>query len=95
MHTQPAPVIWLNGFPGAGKLTVAERLAEIFGEEALLIDSHQLIDVVTLPRDHPEYRAKRKAVRALAFQKYVYSKETLGRAVIFTGAWFPLWTTWI
>lgn len=88
--------IWINGFPAVGKLTVATELQRLL-PDSVLIDNHQLIDVVTLPRDHPEYNAQRERVRQEAFRKWVHPgsdeesgcgsrDEQLGRIVIFTGA---------
>ncbi|KND91831.1 hypothetical protein TOPH_03362 [Tolypocladium ophioglossoides CBS 100239] len=86
--------IWINGFPGVGKLTVATELQRLL-PGSLLIDNHQLIDVVKLPRDHPQYNTQRERVRQEAFRKWVHPDgdeesscgsrdERLGRIVIFT-----------
>lgn len=83
----PAPYIWINGFPGVGKLTAALQLQRLI-PQSCLIDNHQLIDVVKLPRDHPEYNGERERVRDEAYQKYVYpdnDPDQLERVVIFTG----------
>ncbi|OAQ59905.1 AAA domain-containing protein [Pochonia chlamydosporia 170] len=64
--------IWINGFPGVGKLTVAIELQKRL-KGSLLLDNHTLIDVVKLPRDHPEYASERKLARQRAFSQYVYS----------------------
>ncbi|KAJ6440047.1 AAA domain-containing protein [Purpureocillium lavendulum] len=63
--------IWINGFPGVGKLTVAMELHRLL-PNSVLIDNHQLIDVVQLPRDHPDYNAQRERVRREAFAKWVH-----------------------
>lgn len=83
----PAPYIWINGFPGVGKLTAARHLQRLI-PRSVLIDNHSLIDVVKLPRDHPDYNAERERVREEAYQKYVYpedDEDQLQRVVIFTG----------
>lgn len=90
-----ATYIWINGFPGVGKLTVARALqAQLPNSD--LIDNHSLIDVVKLPRDHPEYNGQREQVRQDAFNRYVHpetdeqsacgnKEEQMKRVVIFTG----------
>ena len=40
----PPPLIWLNGFPGSDKLTAANALVNLVGEDKIhLIDNHRLI----------------------------------------------------
>ena len=59
--TQSAPLIWINGFPGTGKYTIASILANKWMEgQCALIHNHDLIDAVTVPRDHPMYRSLRR-----------------------------------
>lgn len=91
---QPGPLVWINAFAGVGKLTIARELVKALGgpEKAILIDNHTLIDVVTLPRDHKDYQAQRKAVRQSCFKQYVLCEpsgagsavEDKSRVVIFT-----------
>lgn len=82
--------IWINGFPGVGKLTVAIELQRRL-PGSILLDNHSLIDVVTLPRDHPDYNSERKKARQRAFADHVYSEdeqqneERLKRVIITTG----------
>jgi len=82
-----APLVWINGFPGSGKLTVAKALAELLGKEMILIDNHQLIDPVEakIPRDHPDYQKERQLQRRIAFSEYVANATMRSRIVIFTG----------
>ncbi|WQF80681.1 Putative P-loop containing nucleoside triphosphate hydrolase [Colletotrichum destructivum] len=63
-----APVVWLNGYPGTGKLTVATAL----------------IDQVKISRRNPRYWDARKTERRLVFEKYVLSNSHKDRIVIFT-----------
>lgn len=90
-----APYIWINGFPGVGKLTTALALQRTL-DDAVLLDNHSLIDVVALPRDHPQYHVERKQARQAAFAKYVYSEDgshdakKLQRPIIATGAYNPV-----
>lgn len=86
----PKPYIWINAFPGVGKLTTARQLHSLI-PNSVLIDNHMLIDVVKLPRDHPDYNAQRIKVRQEAFAKWAHptgegSTETLQRVLIFTGS---------
>ena len=84
--TRPAPLIWINAFPGTGKYTIASILANKLMEgQCTLVHNHDLIDAVKLPRDHPVYRTLRKEERTKAFAKHVLAPETKGRFVIFTG----------
>lgn len=91
METKPPPgiIIWINGFPGVGKLSIARKLVERLtdcGCGAVLIDNHQLIDPVTLLRDHPDYNVERRAVRQTALARYVLDpdSEAWRKVVIFT-----------
>ncbi|KAI1123613.1 hypothetical protein F5Y10DRAFT_280788 [Nemania abortiva] len=80
-----APLIWINGFPGSGKLTVATAL-QALGESITLIDNHTLIDPVSarIPRDHPDYQRERQAERQAAFGQHVTSPSSLSRPIVFT-----------
>lgn len=86
-QTQPAaPLIWINAFPGTGKYTIASILANKLMEgRCTLVHNHDLIDAVTLPREHPMYRTLRKEERTRAFEQHVLALETGERAVVFTG----------
>lgn len=88
---KPGCHIWINGFPGVGKLTVAKELHRML-DNSVLIDNHQLIDVVKLPRDDPDYNAQRIKAREAAFEKWVYldgeaaeGNAKAQRVIIFTG----------
>lgn len=82
--------IWINGFPGVGKLTVATELQRRL-PGSVLLDNHTLIDIVTLPRDHVNYDSERRRARQAAFAEHVYSQdeqenaERLQRVIIATG----------
>jgi len=77
-------LIWISGYPGVGKFTIAKELKALIGQDAILIDNHQLIDVVDLPRDHVDYQSQRKAVRAQAFERVLFNGETATKVAIFT-----------
>lgn len=82
---RPAPVVWINGFPGTGKLTVATALADLH-PDAMVIDDHKLIDPVEkrFPRSHPEYQEQRQAYRQAVFDEYVCNKAFSAITIIFT-----------
>lgn len=84
--TPAAPLVWINGFPGVGKLTVATEVAARI-PDAILIDNHKMIDPVAakFSRDHPEYQSERRKVRQATFQSIVQSQQNRERVVIFTG----------
>ncbi|TXC00695.1 hypothetical protein FocTR4_00008194 [Fusarium oxysporum f. sp. cubense] len=54
--TIKAPVVWINGFPGTGKKTIADAMRQL-DPNILVLDNHKLIDPVAavISRDHPEY----------------------------------------
>lgn len=80
-----APVIWINGFPGTGKRTIAVRLLNLLGSDrATLIDNHQHADRVTVSRRHPHYWHARNAELSKVLQAHVLSRDTLSKTVIFT-----------
>lgn len=81
-----APLIWINGFPGAGKLTVARELGAL-DERFKIIDNHQLIDPVEarFSRSQPEYQPARKQERQRVFAEWVRSEQHLARTIVFTG----------
>ncbi|KAK4182082.1 hypothetical protein QBC35DRAFT_396683 [Podospora australis] len=87
LKREVAPIIWMNGFPGTGKLTVAEKLAALCGpENATVLDNHKLIDPVEakIPRSHPDYQKERQLYRQAVFEEHVCNAGTLSRLVIFT-----------
>lgn len=61
-----APLVWINGFPGLGKLTIAKILAAR-DTNIILVDNHQMIDPVEakISRDHPDYQTERQRHRQL------------------------------
>ncbi|RYP05586.1 hypothetical protein DL764_003699 [Monosporascus ibericus] len=83
--TKAAPVLWINGFPGSGKLTVAKIIAWNH-HSAVLLDNHKLIDPVEarFSRDHPDYQIRRRPYRRAVLDRYVRDESTLSRLVIFT-----------
>lgn len=84
----PKPLVWINGFPGVGKLTVARELLKLYTKEQVaLIDNHQLIDSVAarFQRDDPQYYVERRKERRKAFERWVLNRDERHRLVVFTG----------
>jgi hypothetical protein len=56
-----APVVWINGFPGTGKKTIADAMKQL-DPNILVLDNHKLIDPVAaaFSREHPEYNTTTK-----------------------------------
>lgn len=82
------PLIWINGFPGTGKYTIAKLFATILEEgDPLLIDNHSLIDPVEakFSRDHPNYQQERRRSRETVFRSNVEDPAFRDRIIIFTG----------
>ena len=80
------PLIWINGLPGVGKLTIATALA-VKDSSIKVIDNHKLIDPVAakFPRDHPDYQTERKRVRQGCFDAHLYEDEHSDTTFVFTG----------
>jgi hypothetical protein len=81
-----APVVWINGFPGSGKLTIANAIATL-RKTAIVLDNHKLIDPVETqcPRTHPDYDMQRQVYRKAILEEYVCNSPNLSQLVIFTG----------
>ncbi|KAF4332100.1 hypothetical protein FBEOM_14103, partial [Fusarium beomiforme] len=77
-------VVWINGFPGTGKKTIADAMQQLY-PAAKVFDNHKLIDPVAakFSRDHPEYDEKRREYRQDILQKHVVHSNH-DRIVIFT-----------
>lgn len=90
-HQQASSLVWINGYAGVGKLTVARELVRLYRPgEALLIDNHQLIDPVAarIQRGDPHYYIERQKERQKAFERWVLSGNETQRVFIFTGKSF-------
>ena len=80
-------VIFLNGFPGIGKLTIARTLQTKLGDVgSRLVDNHLIIDAAEAvhPGRSPEHKALRKQIRDAMFNdlKVLQGKDIV---VILTG----------
>ncbi|KAK1772247.1 hypothetical protein QBC33DRAFT_520646 [Phialemonium atrogriseum] len=83
--TKAAPLVWINGFPGSGKLTVAMAISTLH-KAVIVLDNHKLIDPVEaqFPRTHPCYQHERQSYRQAVLEKYVCDTATNSRLVVFT-----------
>lgn len=85
---RPMPLVWINGFPGVGKLTVARELLKLYtNKQFVLVDNHQLIDPVAarFERDDPKYYAERRKERQNALERWVLNENETYRLIVFTG----------
>ncbi|KAG4287508.1 hypothetical protein FPRO06_05160 [Fusarium proliferatum] len=80
-----APVVWINGFPGTGKETIADAMKQL-DPNIMVLDNHKLIDPVdaVLSRDHLDYNVRRKQLRQAILQRVVRHPYSHGRLVVFT-----------
>ena len=84
--TKIAPVVWINGFPGCGKLTIASVMKTLH-EDLILLDNHKLIDPVetNFQRSHPDYQKERHLYRQHIFKEHVSNPSKASQIVVFTG----------
>lgn len=82
------PLVWINGFPGTGKYTIAKHLTTLLHDYSpLLIDNHSLIDPVEaeFSREDPNYQLERRRGRETVFKNVVQDAAVRTRNLIFTG----------
>ena len=81
----PAPVIYINGYPGVGKLTVALALQPLLTGSKVL-HNHELIDPVeeSCPRGGPYYQLKRAEYRQARLQPIMHDPCLRDTIFIFT-----------
>jgi hypothetical protein len=82
----PAPLVWINGYPGTGKLTVAKAMAA-FSPQVVVLDNHQLIDPVEarFSRSHPRYREERRIYRTYTLAHYASDPSLFSYIIVCTG----------
>lgn len=81
------PIIHINGYPGTGKLTIAQKLVELLSSyNGRLVHNHLLIDPVgaILPRSSPDYQPLRRALRSVIFDALAASHDTKESIYVFT-----------
>ena len=83
--TMPAFVVYINGFPGVGKLTVAQHLQKLIPGSQVL-HNHELIDPVEkhYPRGSAWYQMKRAEYRKERLQPIVEDPKLKDTVFIFT-----------
>ena len=83
---RPASFIYINGYPGVGKLTIAKELLNLLPSPAKLLDNHLLIDPVAalLDRGSGEYQSLRKRLRLTVLSAIAESSELKSTTLIFT-----------
>lgn len=74
----PGPVIWINGWPGVGKLTIAETLVMLLGVERAI-----LVDFKTMDFSGPADQSTDDMRRANAFTQFVENPKQMSKAVVF------------
>jgi len=81
------PLVWINGFPGSDKLTIAKALLECVGRDRVVIDNHQLVNRVgaIVSRSNPDYQRYCKAYRQKALDRTAAEPGLRRKAVVFTG----------
>lgn len=86
-----APLVWINGYPGVGKLTVAKAIANL-DPTVIVLDNHQLIDPVEakFSRSHPQYQPERQICRRAMLKKHASDPAQLSRVIICTGKFSPV-----
>jgi len=80
-----AMFVLINGYPGVGKLTVANELAKLL-PKAKVFNNHLLIDAAAAlyERSDPEYPSLRKALRQAVFSSLAASQTARSFTWIFT-----------
>lgn len=79
------PFVYINGYPGVGKLTVARELERLL-PKSKVYDNHLLIDPIAqlADRSSPEYDMIRTSLRRLILDVIGTAESTRGTTWIFT-----------
>lgn len=85
MTSSPAPVIYINGYPGVGKFTIAKALQRLIAG-SILIHNHQLIDPIEkkYARGSRPYNEKRSTERHKVLSPIAHDSKTRDTVYIFT-----------
>ena len=85
INDMPAYVIYINGWPGVGKLTVARAL-QLLIPDSQILHNHELIDPVEkrYPRGHGLYQQKRSAYRQERLKPIMTDPALKNTVFIFT-----------
>ncbi|KAL0944554.1 uncharacterized protein CTRU02_202441 [Colletotrichum truncatum] len=86
--SRPLPIIYINGFPGTGKLTIAQIISGDSSRMLKLVHNHLLINPVeaVLQREQPGYHTLRRRIRSAVFDSLIHERATHASAYIFTDA---------
>lgn len=79
-------IVVLNGFPGTGKLTILNKVAELLPvDTTCLLDNHLLIDpvVAVIPGRSQEHHELRRKIRAPIFEK-LQERARKGHVILMT-----------
>ena len=81
----PPIFVYINGYPGVGKFSVAKELAKLL-DNAKVLDNHRLIDTTAMlyERGMPEYQPSRKQLRSVVLDSLASSISTKDVTWIFT-----------
>lgn len=80
---QPAPLIYINGYPGSGKRTISRHLPSLLPANPVLVDNDTANN--DCGRSHPDSVINDKADRQRTHTKYIEAQDMKQRIVIFTG----------
>ncbi|KAF1989173.1 hypothetical protein K402DRAFT_418985 [Aulographum hederae CBS 113979] len=80
------PLVWINGFPGSGKLTIAKALEELMGPDRVVVDNIQLLSPLEAVRSraNPEYERYRSMYRSRALDRLTVDPSMSDKLVVYT-----------
>lgn len=82
--TRVTKLIFINGWPGVGKATIAEMLTLMLGDKANLIEpSNGHNETYQLPPDHPDFEQAQRKQRDAYFAEHVERPSTFKKIAIF------------
>lgn len=87
LPSKPRPRVYINGFPGTGKLTIAKYLDHA-SDKIKRVHNHLLINPAeaVLSRDQPGYQDLRRRIRSAIFESLIHEPSTYSTLYIFTDA---------
>jgi adenylylsulfate kinase-like enzyme len=83
---EPPPFVYINGYAGVGKFTIAKSLVPLLPQPTKLVHNHLLIEPVAaiFGRTSSEYQPLRKSVRQLMLSTICNSEELNSSILVFT-----------
>lgn len=85
-HSRAGVIVVLNAFPGTGKLTIMEKVKDLFPADTVcLLDNHLLIDpvVAIIPQRNAAHHELRRRVRRPIFEELSRSAQG-GQTILMT-----------